>query len=68
MGCTMMGHGTAGQMGMSQMDMKAMCAMHRDMEKAATMQERQAMMDQRMKGMTPEMRQQHMEMMKQHCK
>ncbi|MDQ1831650.1 hypothetical protein [Massilia scottii] len=52
--------------GRGAMDMKAMCAMYRDMQHASTDQ-RPAMMDRQMKGMSPEMRRQHMEMMRQQC-
>ncbi|RZJ84380.1 MAG: hypothetical protein EOO64_03980 [Massilia sp.] len=58
---------TEGHMGPGGMDMKQMCAMHRDIQRAPD-EQRQAMMDRHMQQMSPEMRQRHMEMMRQHCK
>lgn len=65
-GAATMSGAPSGQMKPGQMDMDAMCAMHRDMQKMPPEQHR-AMMDEKMKGMTPEMREQHMEMMRRHC-
>jgi hypothetical protein len=47
-------------------DMRRMCPLYRDMQKASPA-ERQAMMEQHMQGMSPEMRRHQMEMMQQHC-
>jgi hypothetical protein len=57
----------SGQPGQGGMDMRQMCAMHRDIQ-AAPESQRQAMMDRQMQQMSPEMRQRHMDMMRQHCK
>ena len=51
-----------------EMDMNAMCRMHRDMMGARTPEERRTMMEQRMKGMSPDMMRQHMAMMHEKCK
>lgn len=66
-GAATMSGAPAAQMKPGQMDMGAMCAMHRDLQKAPS-EQHQAMMDEKMKGMTPEMRRQHMDMMRQHCR
>ena len=66
-GAATMSGAPSGQMQPGQMDMGAMCAMHRDMQKMPP-EQRQGMMDEKMKGMTPELRQHHMDMMQRECR
>ena len=56
-----------GSMGMSSMDIMAMCDMHKEMMSEKTPEQRHAMMAKHMKSMSPDM-QQHMQKMMQDCK
>jgi hypothetical protein len=66
-GAATMAGAPPGPMKPGQMEMDAMCAMHRNMQKMPP-EQRQGMMDEKMKGMTPGMRQHHIDMMQRECR